>query len=550
MRILAFNTTHDASVCVINDGQIEFFCKEERLSRMKRDKQPYKSLDLYRSLNKGKIDCVLFAIPSNNLPEVEYLYSTYIEKMFGVPLENYSSLRHHDCHAALAAFHSGFEESLVVVVDRNGSFFFINGETVARESESVYVFSKNNGLSPIFKNFWNIPYYPYSNYKILFEIESYYSRLYPDIDIEANSNYGIVKVYEAATTLIGQNILENGKTMGLSSYGTSPGDPLFINNTPIDNMFFHDENLRTKFAGLEYQTTSSVRKEFYQFYADKAKHVQEATQDAVLNIIKKYVEKTGIKNVCVVGGYGLNVVANNYYIKNMPDVRFYFEPVADDTGVSIGAALLKNYEISGPPTIPPKNNFYHYYEPNDKVYGRQSSISEVCQMLIDQKSVAIFEGNPESGPRALGHRSILFDARNPDTKDIVNSIKKREWYRPFAGIILEEEFDNYFETLGIKSSPYMTINFDAKEHTQSLVPGVIHVDNTCRVQTVSDGFVYELLKIFNEKTGCPILLNTSFNLAGEPLVQTKEDAIKTLNSSSLDAIYFVDDNTIVEKSST
>ena len=167
------------------------------------------------------------------------------------------------------------------------------------------------------------------------------------------------------------------------------------------------------------------------------------------------------------------------------------------------------------------------------------------QMIQDKKSVAIFEGNPEAGPRALGHRSILFDPRHSDAKQIVNNIKKREWYRPFAGVVLKTEFKKYFETLDLKESPYMTINFNVLPKIK--IPGVVHVDNTCRVQTVSEGFLYKLLKQFYVDTKCPVLLNTSFNLAGEALVQTQEDALLTLKNSSLDAIYFVDEEKIVTK---
>lgn len=544
MRILAFNIAHDSSVCVINDGQIEFFCKEERLSGIKRDKAPFMSLDLYKSLNMGKVDHALYAVPSNNEPFFEDVYARYIEKSFGVKLENYSSLKHHDSHASLSAFHSGFDEALIVVVDRNGSIFFVDGVEAARESESVYTFSKKDGLKAISKNFWLID----NGLKNKNEISSILRNYYSGVNIKANSTLGVVKVYEAATKLIRQHVLENGKTMGLSSYGEPSTEPLFIDDVPLEHLFFEDSDKEVRFTDVDYLGTDSFTENNFQLYANKAKQVQEQTQDVVLNIIKKYVDKTGIKNVCMVGGYGLNVVANNYYIKNLPDVNFYFEPIADDTGITIGAALLKNYELSGTHTIPPKDNFYHYYDYSDtETFGQDSSIDEVCKLLINQKSVAIFQGSPEAGPRALGHRSILFDARNPDTKNIVNNIKKREWYRPFAGIVLEENFSEYFETLGIKSSPYMTINFEAKKHTAEIVPGVIHVDNTCRVQTVSNGFLYELLSKFNDETGCPILLNTSFNLAGKPLVQTKKDAIETFESSSLDALYFIDDNKILKK---
>ena len=147
MRILAFNISHDSSVCVINDGEIEFFCKEERLSRVKRDKHPFKSLEKYRLLNLGPIDHILYLTPTNNETDIELMYKIYCEKTFGVTPENFSSLQHHLCHAALAFYNSGFDRSLVFVIDRNGSVFFIDGQTAAREAESVFLFVKNKSIT-------------------------------------------------------------------------------------------------------------------------------------------------------------------------------------------------------------------------------------------------------------------------------------------------------------------------------------------------------------------------------------------------------------------
>ena len=539
MRILAFNVAHDSSVCSINDGQIEFFCKEERLSGLKRDKHPFKSLEKFAELNLGKVDHVLYVTPSNNEPDVEIVFNAYIKKKFNVNLENYSSLKHHDCHATLAFHNSGFDKALVFVIDRNGSMFFSNGNLIGRESESVYLASTQHNLIAVRKNFWLN--FGYENTK--HEIENLIKSHYPGVDVQAVNSLGIVKVYEAATTLIGQNPLENGKTMGLASYGENKiYDPLFIDNIPINEKFVHmpGGDSPTCFYNCEAKITKEVKELEYQPYANRAKQVQLETQKVALNLIKEYVQKTQIKNVCIVGGYGLNVVANNHYLKNLPNVNFYFEPVADDTGVSIGAAMLKHKELTYRNPTGVSDNFYHYYEKENQI-GEETTIDEICDALIQQKSVAIFEGNPEVGPRALGHRSILFDARNADAKKIVNQIKNREWYRPFAGVILQEYFDQYFNTLGLKESPYMTINFDCLEHTKELVPGIVHVDNTCRIQTVSKGFLYDLLKKFYVKTGCPMLLNTSFNLAGKPLVQTKKDAVQTHELSTLDLICFIED---------
>ena len=165
---------------------------------------------------------------------------------------------------------------------------------------------------------------------------------------------------------------------------------------------------------------------------------------------------------------------------------------------------------------------------------------QAVEYLLEQKVVALYQGQSEYGPRALGNRSILFDPRNPKGKDIINGIKKREWFRPFAGTIMLEYVHDYFEMLTLKESPYMSFAVQAKEKAIKEVPSIIHVDNTCRIQTVTreqNKHFYELIEEFYNKTGVPILFNTSFNLAGEPLVETLADAIDTVNRSEIDYIY-------------
>jgi carbamoyltransferase len=163
-----------------------------------------------------------------------------------------------------------------------------------------------------------------------------------------------------------------------------------------------------------------------------------------------------------------------------------------------------------------------------------------AQHLVDGKIVAIFDDSSEIGPRALGHRSILFDPRNPDAKEIINRVKQREWFRPFAGSILLEYVHDYFEMLTLKDSPWMTYAIKAKQKAIDEVPGIIHVDNTCRIQTVKKedhSNFYDLICSFHQKTNVPILFNTSFNLSGEPIVETLDDAIDTLNRSEIDYLY-------------
>lgn len=534
MRIVSLSLSHDSSVCSYVDGNIEFYCKEERLSKVKRDSHPFLALEKYKEKNFGKIDHFLYLTPSDDEPYIFHVYEEYIRKHFSIQLENFSHLNHHNCHASLSFYNSGFSESLIFVIDRNGSIYFANNSAIGRESETVYYASYPDKIEPIYKSFasYNHPYKHNNKELIKYTYNS---------EINYNNFWSIVRVYESATTLIGQHALENGKTMGLSSYGENLEYPsLFVEGSPISNYFTTLDLVHlgliedsSCFFGFEDKITNNVTKDNYQFYANKAKHVQLETQKEVLRLIKKFTDQTGIKNVCLCGGYGLNVVANNFYIKNIPNINFYFEPLSDDSGITIGACMLKyRIETKDPKIYKMENNFFHFYEESEeKISGENKSISDLVSILENQKIIAIFDGHPESGPRALGHRSLLFDPRNINGKDIVNTLKKREWYRPFAGIILEDHFENYFHTLGIISSEFMTINFECKDGVKEYVPSIVHIDNTCRIQTVSKNnpFLFNLLTKFYKKTGCPMLLNTSFNLAGDPLIQTKKDVIHFTN---------------------
>ena len=165
---------------------------------------------------------------------------------------------------------------------------------------------------------------------------------------------------------------------------------------------------------------------------------------------------------------------------------------------------------------------------------------EAIDKILEHQIVAIFQDSSEYGPRALGNRSLLFDPRNKNGKDIVNKIKKRDWFRPFAGTVLLEHARDWFEMGTIKESPYMSYAIPVKEEKKKIIPSITHVDGTCRIQTLTieqnENF-YELIKLFYSKTNVPILFNTSFNLGGEPLVETKEDALDTLKRSNIDYLY-------------
>jgi carbamoyltransferase len=333
--------------------------------------------------------------------------------------------------------------------------------------------------------------------------------------------------------------------MGLSSYG-SPNDlfkNLFLKKNTLNNNFF--KNSSRQVQNFLTSPVKEIREDNYKLHADFCYEVQQQTQKAVGDLIEGCVERTGIKRVCISGGYGMNVVANQYYVQRFPDVEFYFEPLCNDNGISIGAAMNAYIQLEDKVPKPIKNTFTHGSHYDISSYkGVRTSVKEIANLLNENKSVSVYRGLAESGQRALGNRSILFNALNVNAKDIVNRIKKREWYRPFACVVLEEDANIYFEMGRIKKSPHMTMCFPVKS---DIIRGVTHVDNTCRIQTVSDGYLYELLQEFKKLSGHGILLNTSFNLAGEPLVETPVDALNTLNNSSLDYLWFEETQQLLER---
>lgn len=548
MQILGISFAHDSGVCLYKDGQIISFLKEERLSRKKRDKQPYLSLINTLSVVDGDID----AISLCPVLPTDYTNIFLILKKFGYNKENYKIFDlyqdHHLQHAGLAFYNSGFSNASVIVVDRNGSDWFGG----ARESETIFYSSYPSNFKTLYKNFWI-----YNNYAQE-HIRNWSKE--NDIEADARSLFGIVKVYESATTLIGQYILENGKTMGLSAYGNknSKFPDFFVNNTNIPNDFYFShitsetEDYQSSYIELDHLDKKSFSENNYQEYADFAWQVQTQTQNALKYLVEKSIRLSGSKNIVITGGYALNVVANQFLVTTFPDVNFYFEPIADDTGNCIGGAMLAYREETKDTKIRSiQSTFFHGKQHSlEKISGDFANHKKIAKLITENKSVGIYSGLAEAGPRALGNRSILFNAMNPNAKNLINIVKKREWYRPFAVSVLKEDANKYFDMIGLNESRFMTISFNALEHTKTLFPGVVHVDGTCRIQTVDerDGVIFDIISEIKKISGHGILLNTSFNLAGEPLVETPNEALLVLENSELDAVWFAEKSVIVYNS--
>jgi carbamoyltransferase len=297
---------------------------------------------------------------------------------------------------------------------------------------------------------------------------------------------------------------------------------------------------------------------------DMAYAVQTQTQEQVLNLIRLACEKSGKKRVVLSGGYGLNCVANYYYLDKLKEdgIELYVEPISNDAGTAMGAALLFWHGMQDDDTIRDYNTLYYgpkydytVEEITEKVEAAGAEITDathkdIVKLLRGKNIVTIFQGRSENGPRALGNRSVLFDPTFEDGKDYVNMVKHREYFRPFAGSILEEDVHEWFDLRGMKNSPFMMYAVNCQPGVEEKIPSIIHEDHTCRIQTVTaeqNQHYYDLIESFYKKTGVPVLFNTSFNLAGEALVETIFDAVFTLINSEIKYMYLPEINKLLSK---
>jgi carbamoyltransferase len=375
---------------------------------------------------------------------------------------------------------------------------------------------------------------------------------------------GITKVYEAATQYCGWSSIEAGKTMGLFPYG-KPNDkiPKLFDETgvyPLSNRnlivptYPNGAQINAPlFEFLQESIADDITK--LQNRRDLAYACQTQTQDQVVKLIRKAVEMTGRKQVVISGGFGLNCVANYHYLDALKDdgIELYCEPVSNDAGTAIGAGLMFWRAFSEDATVAKRSDTlylgpqYHYAddEINSYVESHGAEItdathSDIVELLVNKNIVTIFQGRSENGPRALGNRSVMFDPRVPDGKEFVNTVKRREYFRPFAGSILQEHVHEWFDLRGMEESPTMMYAVNCQPGIEEKIPAIIHVDGTCRIQTVTqeqNKHYYDLIKTFYDQTGCPIIFNTSFNLGGDPLVETLFDAVETLRQSDIEYLY-------------
>jgi carbamoyltransferase len=558
--ILGIARGHNAGVCLLKDGEIVFAIEEERLTRMKYDGAPLASIIKVLDYT-DKIDMMIISHTQPSKAKLDYTgEDVYIglARKIGL-IEDASQVaivdeQHHMQHANAAFYRSGFDEAAALVVDGAGSELFIEGVNAGIwEFESIFKCDYVKGVNPLYKNFGtNGP------------LET---RRFVDGDCEfiISEKPGLVKAYEAVTEYCGWEAIEAGKTMGLFPYGKrKDGLQSLVKNGFIDRSMIiptipsgakvntldfpyldeHGENEDSDLTMLDNRR-------------DLAYRVQVDTQKAVLQLIIKASEMSGSKNVVLSGGYGLNCVANYYYLTelNKLGINLYVEPISNDAGTAIGAALGHYHDKNPGKAVRPKDEGLYLgpiqdinedavtslLDKYDGTITKNVSYKDVIDTIRDKNIVALYQERCENGPRALGNRSLMFDATMKDGKDFVNLIKKREYFRPFAASVLQEDVHEWFDLRGMEDSPSMMYAVNCMPGVAEKIPAVIHVDGTCRIQTVTkeqNEHWYNLINEFKSQTGVPALFNTSFNLGGEPLVETIDDAMRTLYNSGIDYMYF------------
>ena len=576
---------HDSAACILKDGKIIAAAQEERFSRIKHDNNfPVNAINY--CLNESKIDSSklnFVAFYDKPFLKFERILETYLVHapkgiqafIKSIPLWikkklwikeiiknklNYNGKiifpEHHFSHAASTFYCSNFEKAAFLTLDGVGEW-----------STSSYGIGNGNKIIML-------------------------------ADIRFPNSLGLL--YSAFTYYIGFRVNSGEyKIMGLAPYGEPKYKKIIYENL-IDvkedgsfkmNMDYFNYNVgltmtNKKFNKLFGGKPRKPESELTQKDMDLAKSIQEVTEEIILKMAKHVKNVTKMKNICLAGGVALNCVSNGKLLRAKIFDEIYIQPASGDAGGALGCALFtwhqylknkrivqKNIDIMNGAYLGPKYSnkvIKEYLDKNKYVYKQLSDktlIDRVSDFIANEKIIGWYQGRMEFGPRALGNRSILGDARSPKIQKIINlKIKYRESFRPFAPAIRAENISDYFNIN--RESPYMLLVAEVKKNKQykmtteqnsyfglkklnlvrSEIPSVTHVDYSARIQSVNKNtnpLFHRLLTAFNDKFGYPIVVNTSFNVRGEPIVCTPHDAYKCFMRTEMD--YLVLGNFLINK---
>lgn len=429
-----------------------------------------------------------------------------------------NAIEHHEIHQRQAYWPSGLDEAAVLTLDTCGDEL---GRLGGRKLAGTIAMLKRDGESKVLREF----FFP-----------------------EMSAGW----LYSAASQHVGFLQGDEGKTMGLAPYGTAE-----LWDTLAHHLVLHDDGGFTFLGEAEfaealtsYTAPREPGRDITQRHRDVAYAAQALIEGIVVNAWQAALALTGCRNLAYAGGVALNSVANELAVRAARPNRFYVAPNPGDPGHALGCAFFGAFELAGwePPEIELPEYLGPPYPPeaiDSAVAGcgfpveRPTAISEVVgRVIANGHIVARFDGGAEFGPRALGNRSILCDPRRPGMKDFLNlRVKHREAFRPFAPAVLEDRASEWFEMDG--PSSYMLRVLPVRSERRDLVPAITHVDGTARVQTVASdqnpGF-WAIIEVFSRLTGIPMVLNTSLNLAGFPIVESPEDAVRCFAATDIDVL--------------
>ena len=554
MRVLGFSVGHDKGAVIIENGKVVVGITQERLTRIKHDGAYQGGLIPFESINY-----CLNALSITHKDIDYYVYSTteiedtvgsqFFSKYHDLKVEILNFIPHHLAHAYSAFFSSGLEDAAVIVADASGSIVTFKNKTHIwydpkeynldtdsdwAEGISIYHFNKNEHKE-LYKKWIKYPV-----------------PINTDEGVSLGTMYStgsLQLIYEPNT-----QTWPAGKLMGLASYANED----IVNEAPFfveekeDDIYISNNNIYPKV---------SWKSDFYSraCVAGIYQREQERASLMLANMTKKFTDS---KNICVVGGSFLNCNSNEKILNSGLFENCYFLPPSDDSGIPLGCAWFayqKLTDIEETEMLSPYFGreyskgevFAALNEHPTLVYTEYQNFDDLVEnvsfSLSQNRVIGWFQGGSEIGPRALGNRSIIASPINSWMTGHINSdIKRREWYRPFAPAVLFEHQGDVFESSVY--SPYMLVTTTVKEEWRNKVPAITHIDNSSRHQSVTvknNPRFYSLISKFNEKTGVPVLLNTSFNGPHEPIVETPMDAIGTFLSNNLDIL--VINNIVITK---
>jgi carbamoyltransferase len=574
---------HDAAACLLKDGQVIAAAQEERFSRLKHDSAfPVNAIKFcldYAGITGSQLEYAVF----NEKPFVKFeriiktVLATYpfsvgifqeaiinwmsdklwikslIEEKLDLPAERVLFCQHHLAHAAASFLCSPFSEAAILTVDGVGEWTTTargcgkanwggNGGNQIKLFDEIRFPHSLGLLYSVFTAFLGFQVNE-GEYKVMgmsaFGEPKYVDKIYELIKVNPDGSFRLNMKYFAYHYSLKRSFNKRFKKL----FG-KPRDPESIFVTAKTSLYDH------KIAPSEEEIKAN------QYYADIAASIQKVTEDILVKIASNLYQKTGQKKLCLAGGVALNCLVNSRILKETPFDEIFIQPAAGDSGSAMGAALYVYHCLLGKPRKFILEHVYWGKEYTSKeietfltgsglsyqfIDDENNLIELVAQAIADGKIIGWFQGKGEWGPRALGNRSILADPRDERMKDIVNiKIKFREPFRPFAPTVLAEQAEELFELDGYaRQYPFRFMLYTVLVKKKEQIPAVTHVDGTSRIQIIGrpeNPLYYRLIERFYQKTKVAALLNTSFNLKGEPIVNSPQDAFDTFSKSGMDML--------------